>query len=144
VFRSEEKEKGIRPPHCPTSSEAPAKWSPAAIPSPFLEDRAELMHTTQCEMDFGDGEDTILLPISLESQEDYELHLSLKPTTDSLELTSWHWLRATADSGRAGSPPGLVSFPALPASPLSTCEMDMLYIGASKNESLTLPGRGYN
>ena len=28
----------------------------------FLEDRAELMHITQCEMDFGDGEDTTFLP----------------------------------------------------------------------------------
>lgn len=144
-FRSEEKEKGIRPPHCPTSPEAPAKWTPAAIPSPFLEDRAELMHTTQCEMDFGDGEDIILLPNLLKVPRGLWTTPILE--TDhrfSRVLTSRHWLRATEDSGRAGSPPGLASFPALPASPLSTCEVDMLYIGTSKNESLTLPGRGYN
>lgn len=53
-------------------------------------------------------------------------------------------LCATADSGTAGSPPGLASFSALPASPLPTCEVDKLYIHASKNESPIPPGRGYN
>lgn len=132
------------PSSLPMSPEAPAKQTPAAVLVPFLGRPSGAHAHNLHEMDWGRRRQySCLIP-----QESPTPVLKTDHRSPRV-LTSWHSevpRQAWCSCGfwTAGSPPGLASSSALPASPLPTCEVGMLYIHTSENESLILPGRGYN